>query len=212
VLSSLQEDEGHFYTTAVTGKTDDRVKLATVSWLKEPRESWLARGEEEARDAVAVTRRDYTLPKITEGAGCINDTWTVTSGPPDARASHTSVWTGSEMIVWGGAGFGTYFSTGAKYDPSTDTWTATSTTNAPTARAYHTSVWTGSEMIVWGGYSSNGTSHYFSTGRRYNPATDSWTATSITSVPAARELHTAVWTGSEMIVWGGYFYDGAEHW
>jgi hypothetical protein len=71
VLSSLQEDEGHFYTAAVTGKTDDRVKLASVSWLKEPRESWLARGEEKARDAVAVTRRDYTLPKITEGLAAL---------------------------------------------------------------------------------------------------------------------------------------------
>ncbi len=212
VLSSLQEDEGHFYATAVIDKADDHLRLATVSWLKEPRESWVATAEEKADDAVAVMRRDYTLPKISDAADCIDDTWTVTSGPPDARASHTSMWTGSEMIVWGGAGFGTYFSTGAKYDPTTDTWTATSTTNAPTARAYHTAVWTGSEMIVWGGYSSDGTYHYLNTGGRYDPTTDSWTATSTTSVPAARELHTAVWTGSEMIVWGGYFYDGAEHW
>src|SRR5262249_50185544 len=26
----------------------------------------------------------------------------------------------------------------------------------------------------------------------------------ITNAPAARDFHTAVWTGSEMIVWGGY--------
>ena len=42
--------------------------------------------------------------------------------------------------------------TGGRYNPGTDTWTATSTTNAPAARAFHTAVWTGSEMIVWGGY------------------------------------------------------------
>ena len=41
------------------------------------------------------------------------------------------------------------------------------------------------------------------TGGRYNPSTDSWTATSTTNAPDARCLHTAVWTGSEMIVWGG---------
>ena len=45
---------------------------------------------------------------------------------------------------------------------------------------------------------------YLNTGGRYNPSTDSWTATSTTNAPAARYDHTAVWTGSEMIVWGGY--------
>ena len=46
-------------------------------------------------------------------------------------------------------------------------------------------------------------SGYLNTGGRYNPSTDSWTATSTTNAPAARVDHTAVWTGSEMIVWGG---------
>src|SRR5439155_11384738 len=55
-------------------------------------------------------------------------------------------------------------------------------------------------MIVWGGF---GSSSVFNTGGRYNPGTDSWTVTSTTSAPAARDFHTAVWTGSEMIVWGG---------
>ena len=53
-------------------------------------------------------------------------------------------------------------------------------------------------MIVWGG--ANGS---LNTGGRYNPSTDSWTATSMTNAPSARADHTAVWTGSEMIVWGG---------
>ena len=56
------------------------------------------------------------------------------------------------MIVWGGARSGTWFNTGGRYDPGTNTWTATSMTNAPTARIDHTAIWTGSEMIVWGGY------------------------------------------------------------
>jgi hypothetical protein len=33
---------------------------------------------------------------------------------------------------------------------------------------------------------------------------DSWTATSTINAPEGRERHTAVWTGSKMIVWGGY--------
>src|SRR5204863_2037042 len=32
---------------------------------------------------------------------------------------------------------------------------------------------------------------------------DTWTATSITNVPTGRFGHTAVWTGTEMIVWAG---------
>ena len=50
---------------------------------------------------------------------------------------HTAVWTGSEMIVWGGSDFDltvTVFNTGGRYNPNTDSWTATSTTNAPAAR------------------------------------------------------------------------------
>src|SRR5207247_1282618 len=32
---------------------------------------------------------------------------------------------------------------------------------------------------------------------------DSWRATTTTNAPTARSVHTAVWTGSEMIVWAG---------
>jgi hypothetical protein len=52
-------------------------------------------------------------------------------------------------------------------------------------------------MIIWGGISAD------NSGGRYTPSTDSWTATSIANAPSARFRHTAVWTGSEMIVWGG---------
>jgi hypothetical protein len=87
--------------------------------------------------------------------------------------------------------------TGGRYNPSTDSWTATSTTNAAGERVGHTAVWTGSEMIIWGGNTN------FNTGARYNPNTDTWTATSLINAADGRYLHTAVWTGSEMIVWGG---------
>ena len=61
------------------------------------------------------------------------------------------MWTGSEMIVWGGMPIYGYLNNGGRYDPATDSWTPTSTTNAPDARYSHTAVWTGNEMIVWGG-------------------------------------------------------------
>ena len=57
----------------------------------------------------------------------------------------------------------------------------------PLADTGHTAVWTGSEMIVWGG---NTGSHFLNTGGRYNPSTDSWTATTTTNAPAARSAIT----------------------
>jgi len=151
----------------------------------------------------------YSLPKISEAdTPCTNNTWTATSTinqAPIGREWHTAVWTGSEMIVWGGDVNGGFLNSGGRYNPGTDSWTATSTANAPAARAYHTAVWTSSEMIVWGGCSGNPScTNVLNTGQRYNPSTNSWTATSTTNAPAARAGHTGAWTGSEMIVWGGF--------
>jgi N-acetylneuraminic acid mutarotase len=132
------------------------------------------------------------------------DSWTPTSltNTPTRRSGHTAVWTGSEMIVWGGSTIATYgVNTGGRYNPTTNSWTVTSTANAPLARSRHTAVWTGSEMIVWGGYVDHVGD--VNTGGRYNPSTDTWATTSLTNAPTAREGYTAVWTGNEMIVWGG---------
>ena len=129
----------------------------------------------------------------------VSDTWSPTSlvSAPSPRAQHTAVWTGSRMVVWGGS----TDSSGGRYDPVSDTWSATSTSGAPTRRTNHTAVWTGSEMIVWGGRDPF-TQFPLNTGARYTPATDSWLATSPSAAPAPRSEHTAVWTGSEMIVFG----------
>jgi N-acetylneuraminic acid mutarotase len=134
------------------------------------------------------------------------DSWRPTSltNAPAVRTFHTVVWTGTEMIVWGGFDLGNVmaYNTGGRYDPATDIWTQTSTTNAPTPRDSHSAVWTGSEMIIWSGYDN--------TGARYDPATDSWNAINTKTAPSARNFHTAIWTGSKMIVWGGEFFDGQQ--
>jgi hypothetical protein len=150
---------------------------------QEPLDFQRGSAENQKRKPVAARSGSYTLPIIsTAPNGCVEDTWTATSttNAPSARAGHTAVWTGSEMIVWGGGTSGpTNLNTGGRYNPSTDSWTATSTTNAPSARSGHTAVWTGSEMIVWGG--DNGS--FLNTGGRYNPGTDSWTATQCARSP-----------------------------
>jgi N-acetylneuraminic acid mutarotase len=176
-----------------------------------PRNSFAADTAASTENHIRVTANldnaQYELPEVSVPDDCSNDTWTATTAvnAPAAREFHTAVWTGSEMIVWGGFNSSPPYrlNTGARYNPSTDSWTATTTTNAPAPRDYHSAVWTGTEMIVWGG-ESTGNPRQVNTGCRYNPATDNWVAVTTANAPHARGSHTAVWTGTEMIVWGGF--------
>jgi N-acetylneuraminic acid mutarotase len=146
----------------------------------------------------------FTVPPADTGGRYdpSTDTWEATTAndSPSARYRHAAVWTGSEMIVWGGWDDSTYLNTGGRYDPTTNTWVAAATNGAPSARSSHTAVWTGSAMVVFGG---GGDDSYVSTGGRYDPSTDIWEATTTSNAPGARMFYTAVWTGSEMIIWGG---------
>ncbi len=135
----------------------------------------------------------------------VANTWQITTTNaatvPAERNSHTAIWTGTEMIVWGGIGNeSTNFNSGGRYNPTTDTWVATPINGAPENRYSHTAVWTGTEMIVWGGYDNS----VLNSGGRYKTATSTWTNTALVGAPSPRYYHTAVWTGTEMIVWGGY--------
>jgi hypothetical protein len=125
---------------------------------------------------------------------------------PVARTGFSAVWANDKMLIWGGRGADqAYLSSGAAYNPATDTWSATNLTGAPSARFLHSAVWTGSEMLVWGGTFYNGSAwSYYSNGARYSPGANSWSALPTSGVPSARRDHSAVWTGNEMIIWGGY--------
>ena len=132
-------------------------------------------------------------------------------GPsPAARQQHTAVWTGLEMLIWGGYN-GSTLSDGARFNPALNCWTTITSTNAPGPRSIHTAVWTGTYMIIWGGAGAG----LFNDGGRYNPVTDAWSAVSSNGAPAARYEHSAIWTGTEMIIWGGsnggFFNDGGRY-
>ena len=145
------------------------------------------------------------------------DTWTPTAGTnnaPTPRLGQTAVWTGTQMIVWGGFNANTSIVTavtasGGRYDPLTDSWSATTINGVPQARSIHTAVWTGNRMLIWGG--SPGPPSSLSSGGRYDPISDTWEPMSELGAPSARNFHRSIWTGSEMLVWGGSPDDGFTH-
>ncbi|MBK6688891.1 MAG: PD40 domain-containing protein [Deltaproteobacteria bacterium] len=110
---------------------------------------------------------------------------------PSVRNGHSAVWTGTEVLIWGGQGAAIY-NDGGRYQATLDQWAPISTAGAPTARRDHVAAWTGTEMLVWGG--SAGAS-----GGRYDPNLDAWSPMD-TSGPAAS---AGIWTGSELFVWNG---------
>src|SRR5205814_8947453 len=87
-----------------------------------------------------------------------------------------------------------------------DSWSPISIVDAPTARAAHSAIFTRidgtDQMIVWGGQDSPMVP-FADTGARWKRSSNVWTATTTTNAPSGREGQPAVWTGHEMILWGG---------
>jgi hypothetical protein len=139
----------------------------------------------------------------------LTDRWSPTrddATAPAARDQHIALWTGVEMIVWGGSlnTAPTFANDGGRYRPGTDTWTAIPSVPAsPEPRTGHASAWNGAELIVWGGASAS-TGGPISTGGRYDVLHDTWRPTrNDATAPPQMSGAKAVWTGSQMIVWGG---------
>lgn len=124
---------------------------------------------------------------------------------PSPRAWHRTTWTDGSFVVWGGAdpGTGRVLGDGAMLAPGSSTWRTLPTTGAPSPRRYHAAVWTGSELLVWGGSGGTFPDVALADGAAYDPRLDRWRAISAAGAPSARWAHTAVWTGSELLVFGG---------
>lgn len=138
------------------------------------------------------------------------DSWrTIAPFPLQPRADAAAVWTGQELLIWGGRTFNTgpvaFFDNGAAYDPAKDTWRILAA--APLRpRAGHSTVWTGRELVVYGGVASMNTFEAFRDGAAYDPGTDTWRG--IASGPQTQgnpsmRFNAAAWTGEEMIIWTG---------
>jgi hypothetical protein len=131
------------------------------------------------------------------------DRWRpIAPSPLAPRSGQQAVWTGSELLVWGGdvhqTAKGVY---AAAYDPAADRW-RTVPTGPLAPRSNHTMVWTGRKLLVWGGVASGTGTGYLADGAAFDPATGTWR-----SLPGApvrgRAHHVAAWTGQELLIWGG---------
>jgi hypothetical protein len=103
------------------------------------------------------------------------DSWRrILPGPLAGRFRHSAVWTGAEMIVFGGRDRRGTRSDGAALDPRSGRWRRIASSPL-SPRADHASLWTGREMIVWGGSrpAGGGHDHVLSDGAAYDPRSDS---------------------------------------
>jgi hypothetical protein len=124
------------------------------------------------------------------------------------RSQAAVVWTGRQLLVWGGASARPLrvYDDGAAYDPATRAWTPLP--RAPEAQwlegNHGLAVWTGREMLVWGGITIPDPVGRPNTGRpaqgvAYDPERRSWRRLA----PAPDELKGfhlwSVWTGRELL-------------
>ena len=169
-----------------------------------------------------------SLFEIVYGDGAAYDPatnrWTpLPTSPLSPRVYNSVVWTGRQMIVWGGGvtgeqaeqpatqvvGPGTLFDDGAAYDPSTNQWTLLP--KAPIkGRSGQVAVWTGKEMVLWGGAGIGESLEAFDDGAAYDPATEQWRVIAKSPLPAGAG-YTGVWTGRVMLVYGGPKGRGAAY-
>ncbi len=224
-ISKVIEKDNYFFIVHTILNSESEIEIESLAFPKASFERWINEQSDMSNMDIGVMLQRYLLPQINnshgqeisssvgliDGCAPSEGYWSPTSTRADvtyARKDHQVIWTGAEMIIWGGVWliYSIQTDTGGKYYPSTDSWIPTSTNNCPCPRNEHTAIWTGSEMIVWGG-NRGYVSYYLNSGGRYNPISDTWVATSTaTDCPLPRRGHTAIWTGTEMVIWGGYYF------
>ncbi len=164
-------------------------------------------GDTEVRDAsgdadvleVDVTPTDTALG----GAG----TWVAMAPSASigvtARAFFSAVWTGTELLAWGGQSPIGDRGDGASYDPKSDAWSALPAAGLGVRQA-HGAVWTGTKMIVWGGATGGGATSY-TDGAIFDATLRTWKKIGAAPPIGGRTTFGAVWstTTGEMLVWGG---------
>src|SRR5438876_950194 len=123
-----------------------------------------------------------------------------TLGAPGGRVDHIAVWNGNEMIV----------ALGTDYPGCRSISDACLSGRCPSSAS--TAVWSGTELMVSGGecrYCQPARSD-FGGDIAYNPISNTWRSlgSGSDSVPTGRSHAGCVWTGTELLVWGGLGWSG----
>lgn len=154
----------------------------------------------ETSTTMSTASTSTTLPEqTTTTAVQATGPWSVAGDHPTVgRVFPIVVWTGTEVVVWGGEkpSEGDWHADGAAYNPATGTWRDLA--DSPlSARSEHAAAWTGEEIIICcGRIEGSGSS-----AAAYDPQADEWRE--IPAPPISPAFAEAVWTGEEMIVFGG---------
>jgi len=130
------------------------------------------------------------------------NTWQLLPAAPlPPRRDAAGAWTGTELIITGGSGRGPRtLRDGAAYNPATGTWRTIAP--MPQGRTGATAVWDGTELILIGGRAGTGpASRLAARPLAYSPAANRWRR--LPAMPFPRAQFGAVWTGRQVLVWGG---------
>ncbi len=144
------------------------------------------------------------------------NTWTTMTTPPAFVQSVNSpslVWTGSDVIVYGGAlnGVDNYSNQALKYNPTSNTWTELATLNKPSPRFSYSIKYGGDKLFIWGGFEKQLDNSYIQVGSGafYNLTDNTWNEIPATSgAPDSRAGSLIEWTGQELYIWGGSSLSG----
>jgi hypothetical protein len=142
--------------------------------------------------------RGVAIQPVADGGAYspATNTWQrLASSPLSARSMASGVWSGHELLIWGGFDQRNKLADGAAYDPVTRAWRMLPPSPLQ-ARYGATSVWTGSEMIVWGGSTASGGTN----GAAYDPSTRRWRMLPPTPIAEGIGDPPVAWSGHEMFV------------
>jgi hypothetical protein len=125
-------------------------------------------------------------------------------GAPARRTEHSALLAGRDLWVWGGLAIEgrAALPDGARYSPSSDSWSPIATAGAPSPRHLQGACWTGTEVMVWGGQGE--TALPLDTGEAYDPNANTWRSLPpINGLIKPRAAPDLFWTGKSLLVYQG---------
>jgi hypothetical protein len=136
-----------------------------------------------------------TPPSGDDPWAAYSEGWTALPEPPEGRFGASVAWTGTELIVWSGVPKGAEEAAldGFSFDPHEGTWSQlpAAPIGAQMLGVTPKPIWTGTEVLL------------YPVGLAFDPGSDTWRRLPPAPHDPAYRQTAVVWTGSEMIVFGG---------